>query len=57
MKQCMDEQGATQTGKSRSDMTKSCEEQMKKQKSPPPVSQGPTATPKGDEPTTTAPPK
>jgi hypothetical protein len=58
MKQCMDKQASMSAGKSQSDMTKACEEQMKKQKNLPAVSQGPTATPKGNQsPTTTAPPK
>lgn len=32
MKQCMDAQGVSHPGKSKSDMTKACEDQMKKEK-------------------------
>jgi hypothetical protein len=41
MKQCMDAQGVSHPGKSKSDMTKACEEQMTKQKSESPTTAAP----------------
>lgn len=62
MKDCMAEQGTIQAGKSQADMTKFCEEQMKKQKTRSAASKdagapGPASMPKPAESTTTAPPK